>query len=64
MGHSFSPTGHYTITQLDYFGNANYLLGMVALIGQQHQEEEYIRNDGFRFPVMLMDNELKRILSA
>lgn len=42
---------HYAVTQLDDFGNADYLLGVVTLIRQQHQEEEYVGNDGLRISV-------------
>lgn len=47
MGHSFPPTGHDAITQLNDFRNADDLLRVVPFIGQQYQEEEHIGNDGF-----------------
>lgn len=50
MCNSFPPTGHDAITQLNDLGNSNYLLGMISLIRQQHQEKEDIGNNCFRLP--------------
>ncbi len=44
-------TRHDAVTQLDDLGDADYLLGVVTLIRQQHQEEEDVRNDGLRISV-------------
>lgn len=46
MGDSLPAARHDAITQLNDFGNADYLLGVVSLVGQQHQEEKYVGNDG------------------
>lgn len=46
MCDSFSATCHNAITQLDDLGNADNLLGVVAFIRQQHQEEKDVGNDG------------------
>ncbi|MPC38907.1 hypothetical protein E2C01_032425 [Portunus trituberculatus] len=35
------PTGHQTITQLDYLGHSNDALAVVSLVRQQHQEPEH-----------------------
>lgn len=42
----FSATCHDAVTQLDDLGDADNLLGVVALIRQQHQEEKDVGNDG------------------
>lgn len=46
MCDSLPATGHDAITQLNDLGDADYLLGMVTLIRQQHQEEKDVWNDG------------------
>lgn len=46
MSDCFSATCHDAVTQLDDLGDADNLLGVVALIRQQHQEEKDIGNDG------------------
>ena len=51
MCDSLPSTRHYAVTQLDDLGNADYLLGVVTFIRQQHQEEEYVGNDGLRISV-------------
>lgn len=43
---SFPAAGHDAITQLDDLGDADYLLGVVTLIRQQHQEEKDVGDDG------------------
>lgn len=48
---SFPSARHDAVTQLDDFGDANYLLGVVTLIRQQHQEEKDVGNDGLRVSV-------------
>lgn len=50
MGDSLPAARHDAVTQLNDFGNADYLLGVVSLIGQQHQEEKYVGNNGLRIP--------------
>ena len=51
MCDSFPATCHDAVTKLDDFGNADYLLGVVALVGQQHQEEKDVWNDGLGISV-------------
>ena len=51
MCDSFPPARHDAVTQLDDFGDADYLLGVVTLIRQQHQEEKDVGNDGLRISV-------------
>lgn len=55
MGDSLPAACHDAVTQLNDFGNADYLLGVVSLIGQQHQEEKYVGNDGLRIPAKTQD---------
>lgn len=50
MCDSLSATRHDAVTQLDDLGNADYLLGVVSLIRQQHQEEKDVGNDGLGIP--------------
>lgn len=45
MCDSLPATRHDAITQLNDFGDADYLLGMVTLIRQKNQEEEDVWND-------------------
>lgn len=45
---SLPAAGHDAVTQLDDLGDADYLLGVVTLVGQQHQEEKDVGNDGLR----------------
>lgn len=47
MCHRLPAAGHDAVTQLDDLGDADDLLGVVALVRQQHQEEEDVGNDGF-----------------
>lgn len=51
MCDSFPAARHDAITQLDDLGDADYLLGVVTLIRQQHQEEKDVGNDGLRISV-------------
>lgn len=51
MCDSFPAACHDAVTQLDYLGDADYLLGVVTLIRQQHQEEKDVGNDGLRISV-------------
>lgn len=55
MSDSLPAARHDAVAQLNDFGNADYLLGVVSLIGQQHQEEKYVGNDGFRIPAKTQD---------
>lgn len=50
MGDRFSATSHDAVTQLDNLWNADYLFGVITLVGQQYQKEEDIRNDCLRIP--------------
>ena len=50
MCDSLPATGHDAVTELDYLGDADDLLGVVALVRQQHQEQEDVGNDGLRIP--------------
>lgn len=50
MCDSLPAARHDAITQLDDLGNADYLLGVVSLIRQQHQEEKDVGNDGLGIP--------------
>lgn len=43
---SLPAARHDAVTQLDDLRDADYLLGVVALIRQQHQEEKDVGNDG------------------
>ena len=43
---SFPAAGHDAVTQLDDLRDADYLLGVVTLVRQQHQEEKDVGNDG------------------
>lgn len=47
MCDSFSAACHDAVTQLNDLWDADDLLGVVALIRQQHQEEKDVGNDGF-----------------
>lgn len=51
MCDGFSATCHDAVAQLNDLWNANDLLGVVALIRQQHQEKKYVGNDGFGISV-------------
>lgn len=51
MRYCFPAARHDAVTQLDDFGDADYLLGVVTLIRQQHQEEKDVGNDGLRVSV-------------
>lgn len=46
MCDSLPAARHDAVTQLDDLRDADYLLGVVALIRQQHQEEKDVGNDG------------------
>lgn len=61
MCDSFPATCHDAVTQLDYFGDADNLLGVVALIRQQHQEEKDVGNDGLRISVCKMQHLLRSL---
>lgn len=50
VGDSLAAAGHDAIAQLDDLGDADDLLGVVALVGQQHQEEENVGYDGLGIP--------------
>lgn len=50
MCDSLPAARHDAVTQLDDLGNADYLLGVVSLIRQQHQEEKDVGNDGLGIP--------------
>lgn len=46
MCNSLPAARHDAITQLNDLGDADYLLGVVTLIRQQHQEEKDVGDDG------------------
>lgn len=46
MCDGFPATRHDAVAQLDDLRDADNLLGVVALIRKQHQEEENVGNDG------------------
>ena len=48
VGDSLAPAGHDAVAQLDDLGDADDLLGVVALVRQQHQEKEDVGDDGLR----------------
>lgn len=48
--HGLPATGHDAVAELDDLGDADDLLGVVAFVGQQHQEEEDVRDDGLGLP--------------
>lgn len=51
MGDRLSATSHDAVTQLNNLWNADNLFGVITLVGQQHQKEEYIGNDCLGIPV-------------
>lgn len=59
MCDSLPAARHDAVTQLDDLGNANYLLGVVSLIRQQHQEEKDVGNDGLRIPAQVAQKMIK-----
>lgn len=50
VGNCFPATRHDAVAQLDDLGDADNLLGVIAFVRQQHQEEKDVRNDGLRIP--------------
>ena len=50
MGHGLPAAGHDAVTELDDLGDANDLLGVIAFVGQQDQEEKDVRNNGLGLP--------------
>lgn len=61
MCDSLPAARHDAVTQLDDLGNADYLLGVVSLIRQQHQEEKDVGNDGLGIPAKVPYKKKKRI---
>ena len=57
-------TGHDPVTQLDDLGDADDALRVVALIRQQHQEAEDVRNQHLRAPATHANNLLLPLLCA
>lgn len=55
---SLPAARHDPVTQLDDLGDADYLLGVVTLIRQQHQEEKDVGNDGLR----ISEREVQQVL--
>ena len=51
MCDSFPAARHDAVTQLDDLGDADYLLGVVALVWKEHQEEKDVGDDGLRISV-------------
>ena len=51
MGDGLPAAGHDAVTQLDDLGDADDLLGVVALVRQQHQEQEDVGDHRVRVPV-------------
>jgi len=47
----FPAARHDAVAQLDDFGDADDLLGVVPLVRQQHQEEKDVGDDGLRVSV-------------
>lgn len=43
---SLPAARHNAVTQLNDLGDADYLLGVITLIREQHQEKKDIGNDG------------------
>lgn len=60
MCDSLPAACHDAVTQLDDLGNADYLLGVVSLIRQQHQEEKDVGNDGLGIPAKVPYKKKKK----
>lgn len=57
MCDSLPAARHDAVTQLNDFGNADYLFRVVSLIGKQHQEEKYVGNDGLGIPAKVQNKK-------